>query len=91
MDLAGKCIRVSTIDPGAVETNFSSVRFKGDHERAKAVYQGMTPLSPDDVAEAVRYCATRPLHVNISEIIIMPTDQASATMVSRKINQEEKI
>src|SRR5437879_5371564 len=63
MDLFGKKIRVSTIDPGAVETNFSLVRFKGDLERAKSVYKGMDPLSPDDVADAVLYCATRPSHV----------------------------
>jgi NADP-dependent 3-hydroxy acid dehydrogenase YdfG len=84
MDLFGKKIRVSTIDPGAVETNFSLVRFKGDENRAAAVYAGMDPLTPDDVADAVIYCATRPPHVNISEIIIMPTDQAAATMVARK-------
>jgi NADP-dependent 3-hydroxy acid dehydrogenase YdfG len=84
MDLFGKKIRVSTIDPGAVDTNFSFVRFKGDAERAAAVYEGMDALTPDDVADAVVYCATRPLHVNVSEIIIMPTDQAAATMVSRR-------
>lgn len=85
MDLFGKKIRVSTIDPGAVETNFSLTRFKGDTKRAAAVYEGMDPLHPDDVADAVIYCATRPLHVNISEVIIMPTDQAAATMIARKI------
>ena len=84
MDLLGTKIRVSTIDPGMVESNFSLVRLKGDVERAKAVYEGMDPLTPNDIADAVLYCATRPPHVNISEIIIMPTDQASATMVARK-------
>jgi 3-hydroxy acid dehydrogenase/malonic semialdehyde reductase len=84
MDLLGKKIRVSTIDPGAVETNFSKVRFKGDKTRSAAVYAGMTPLSADDVANAVLYCASCPPHVNISEIIIMPTDQAAASMISRK-------
>lgn len=84
MDLFGKKIRVSTIDPGAVETNFSLVRFKGDAERAAAVYEGMDALSPDDVADAVIYCVTRPPHVNVSEVIIMPTDQAAATMVARR-------
>lgn len=83
MDLFGTKIRVSTIDPGAVETNFSIVRFKGDTERAASVYEGMQPLTPDDIADAVLYCATRPPHVNVSEIIIMPTDQAAATMVAR--------
>ncbi len=84
MDLFGTRIRVSSIDPGAVETNFSLVRFKGDEKRAASVYEGMEPLTPEDVADAVLYCATRPQHVNVSEVIIMPTDQASATMVSRK-------
>ncbi len=84
MDLLGKKIRVSTVDPGAVETNFSVVRFKGDTVRSEAVYTGMTPLAADDVANAVLYCASFPPHVNISEIIIMPTDQAAASMVSRK-------
>ncbi|WP_133128900.1 SDR family oxidoreductase [Legionella nagasakiensis] len=82
-DLLGTKIRVSSVDPGAVETNFSLVRFKGDKERAAAVYEGMEPLSADDVADAVFYCATRPAHVNIHEMIILPTDQASATMISR--------
>lgn len=84
LDLAGTAIRVSTVDPGAVNTEFSHVRFKGDTARANAVYDGMTPLTADDIADAVIYCATRPAHVNISEIIIMPTDQASATHISRK-------
>lgn len=83
-DLFGTKIRVSTVDPGAVETNFSMVRFKGDEKRAAAVYAGIDALTPNDVADAVLYCATRPLHVNVSEVIIMPTDQASATMVARK-------
>ena len=84
MDLFGTKVRVSTVDPGAVETNFSTVRFKGDTERAATVYEGMEPLTPNDIADAVLYCATRPPHVNISEVIIMPTDQAAATMVYRK-------
>lgn len=87
MDLNGTNIRVSTVDPGAVETNFSRVRFKGDEERASAVYKGMTPLTPDDVAETIVFCATRPLHVNISEVIILPTDQASASIMARKETQ----
>jgi 3-hydroxy acid dehydrogenase / malonic semialdehyde reductase len=84
MDLLGTKIRVSTIDPGAVETNFSNVRFKGDTQRAAAVYEGMKALTPEDVADAVLYCVTRPSHVNVSEIILMPTDQVSVNMVSRK-------
>ncbi|MEP7218533.1 MAG: SDR family oxidoreductase [Bacteroidota bacterium] len=84
LDLLGTGVRVSTVDPGLVETEFSVVRFHGDNERASSVYKGYTPLSPDDVAEAVCYCATRPPHVNIQEMILMPTAQASATMVDRK-------
>ena len=86
-DLSGTKVRVSTVDPGAVETNFSHVRFKGDEKRASSVYEGMHPLTSEDVADAVFYCASRPAHVNISEIIIMPTDQASATMVHREIKK----
>jgi 3-hydroxy acid dehydrogenase / malonic semialdehyde reductase len=84
LDLNGTNIRVSEVSPGMVETEFSVVRFHGDKERAGKVYQGLTPLSPDDIAEAVVFCATRPPHVNISEIMVMPTAQASATMVYRK-------
>jgi NADP-dependent 3-hydroxy acid dehydrogenase YdfG len=84
MDLLGKNIRVSSVDPGAVETNFSLVRFKGDSARAASVYAGMQPLSAEDVADEVVYCATRPAHVNVSKILLMPTDQAAATMIARK-------
>ena len=84
MDLHGTPIRVSTVDPGLVETEFSIVRFDGDVERADAVYDGVQPLTPADVADAVVYCATRPRHVNISEVILMPVDQSSATMVHRE-------
>lgn len=83
MDLLGTNLRVSTISPGLVETNFSNVRFKGDTGRAANVYAGMQPLTAEDVADSVLYCASCPPHVNISEIIIMPTAQASATMVHR--------
>ncbi|MBY0544358.1 MAG: SDR family NAD(P)-dependent oxidoreductase [Gammaproteobacteria bacterium] len=79
----GSKIRVTSIDPGMVESEFSLVRFKGDAERAKQVYQGMTPLKPEDVADAVMYSITRPAHVNIAEMILYPTDQASATVVHR--------
>ena len=84
LDLHGKGIRVSTVDPGLVETEFSIVRFHGDKTRADKTYEGMTPLTPDDIADAVIYCATRPLYVNIQQIVLMPTDQASTTMVHRK-------
>jgi 3-hydroxy acid dehydrogenase/malonic semialdehyde reductase len=83
MDLVDTPIRVCTVDPGLVETEFSEVRFHGDKERAKKTYQNMTPLTPDDIADAVLFAATRPQHVQIAELIIMPTAQASATLVHR--------
>lgn len=83
-DLLGTPVRVTSVDPGMVETEFSEVRFRGDTERAAKVYQGVTPLTPDDVADVIYYCATRPAHVNINEVILMPVDQASATLVNRK-------
>ena len=83
MDLLGTGIRVSTVDPGLVETEFSVVRFKGDRERAEKVYRDMTPLTADDIADTVLWVATRPPHVNVDEVIIKPTDQASATLVHR--------
>ncbi|NJK39668.1 MAG: SDR family oxidoreductase [Oscillatoriales cyanobacterium RM2_1_1] len=84
MDLLGTPIRVSSVDPGLVETEFSQVRFRGDLEKASKVYQGMTPLTPEDIAEIVVFCATRPPHVNISELLVLATDQSSATMVNRQ-------
>jgi len=84
MDLLGTPIRVSSVDPGMVETEFSQVRFHGDHERASTVYQGVTPLTPTDIAEIVLFCVTRPPHVNISDLIVLATAQASATMVYRQ-------
>ena len=84
MDVLGTGVRVSTVDPGMVETEFSVVRFHGDRERADRVYRGMNPLTADDIAETVVWVATRPPHVCIDEIIIKPTDQASATMVHRR-------
>jgi NADP-dependent 3-hydroxy acid dehydrogenase YdfG len=83
LDLVDTPIRVCTIDPGLVETEFSEVRFHGDKERAKKTYQNMIPLTPDDIADAVFYAATRPPHVQIAELIIMPTSQASTTLVHR--------
>ncbi|WAL60847.1 SDR family oxidoreductase [Thermocoleostomius sinensis] len=84
MDLLGTPVRVSEIDPGIVETEFSQVRFHGDTERAKRVYESTTPLTADDIAEVVVFCTTRPPHVNVSEIVVLATDQAAATMVHRR-------
>ena len=84
MDLLGTPIRVSCVDPGTVETEFSQVRFRGDTEKADKVYQGFNPLTPDDIAEVVVFCATRPSHVNMSEVLVLATDQSSATMINRQ-------
>ena len=83
IDLVDTPLRVSAVDPGMVETEFSLVRFHGDAERAKNVYKGLTPLSGNDIAEAVLFCVTRPAHVNIHQLIIMPTAQGSATVAHR--------
>ncbi len=78
MDLLGTGVRVSSVDPGMVQTEFSRVRFHGDEARAQATYQGLTPLTGGDVADAVLYCATRPAHANVREMVLMPSAQASA-------------
>lgn len=83
MDLLGTGVRVCTLDPGLVETEFSLVRFRGDATRAAQPYAGTRPLRPEDVAEVAVFCAQRPAHVDISEVVIMPTDQATATLVHR--------
>lgn len=84
LDLVDTPIRVCTVDPGLVETEFSMVRFRGDEERAKKTYQGLRTLLPEDVADAVVYCATRPAHVQVAEMILLPTNQASTTLVHRQ-------
>jgi 3-hydroxy acid dehydrogenase / malonic semialdehyde reductase len=83
MDLLGTGIRVCSIDPGLVETEFSLVRFHGDEQRAEATYTNMKPLGPDDIADIVIFCVTRPAHVNIADVIVMPTAQASVSHVHR--------
>ena len=84
LDLLGTGVRVASVDPGLVETEFSRVRFHGDEPKARAVYRGMTPLTPRDVAEVVFFAATRPPHVNLAECLLLPTDQASALHVHRE-------
>lgn len=84
IDLFQKGVRVSQIAPGAVETEFSVVRFNGDESRADKVYEGYEPLKALDVADAVYFVASRPPHVNINDLLIMPTDQATATRFNRK-------
>jgi NADP-dependent 3-hydroxy acid dehydrogenase YdfG len=84
MELLGKPVRVSEIDPGMVETAFSLVRFGGDEDRAAAVYAGVDALRADDIAECITFVATRPSHVDIDEMIVRPRDQARAHMVHRR-------
>ncbi len=84
IDLVDSPIRVCTVDPGMVETEFSLVRFRGDRERADKVYHGIQALAAEDVAEAILFCITRPPHVNIHQLRIMPTAQASATIAYRR-------
>jgi NADP-dependent 3-hydroxy acid dehydrogenase YdfG len=84
LELLGKPVRVSEIDPGMVETEFSLVRFDGDAARAAQLYAGMTPLSADDVADVVDFVATRPSHVDVDQLVLRPRDQARVGLVSRR-------
>ncbi|WP_428743435.1 SDR family NAD(P)-dependent oxidoreductase [Tenacibaculum sp.] len=83
IDLNQHNIRVCAIHPGLVETEFSEVRFKGDSEKAKTVYQGYKALQPEDIADIIHFVVTRPYHVNIEDLIVYPTAQASATIVNK--------
>lgn len=83
LDLNGKGIKVSAINPGMVQTEFSEVRFKGDSQKAEKVYQGFTPLKPEDIAEIIWFAVTRPYHVNIADLTVMCLDQASSTIVNK--------
>ncbi|MEM6782689.1 MAG: SDR family NAD(P)-dependent oxidoreductase [Bacteroidota bacterium] len=84
MDLHGSPVRVSTVDPGLTETDFSLVRFEGDAARADAVYATTTPLQAEDIADAVVYVVTRPAHVNVAEVILTPVAQSSASLIDRR-------
>lgn len=84
LELNGEPIRITEIAPGMVETEFSQVRFGGDAERAAGVYQGLTPLSAQDVAEVVAFCATRPAHVDIDQVVLRPVAQATAMIAHRE-------
>ena len=83
LELLGKPVRVTEIDPGLVETEFSVMRFAGDTERAAKVYEGLTPLTADDIADCIAWAVTRPRHVNIDEMVVRPIAQATATQVAR--------
>ena len=82
-DAGGSGVRFTTIDPGMVETDFSRVRFRGDESKASAVYEGFDALRPEDVADAIAWVASRPAHVNVGELVLWPTAQASTTRVER--------
>lgn len=84
VDLLPHGIKVTAVNPGAVETNFSNTRFNGDTERAKKVYAGFTPLSAMDIAETIWFAVSRPAHVNINDLTIMPTAQANSVTINRK-------
>ena len=83
-ELLGQPVRVSEIDPGMVETEFSVVRFDGDEERAAKVYEGMTPLTAEDIADCIAWVATRPSHVDVDQLVVRPRDQARANLVHRR-------
>lgn len=85
MDLYTHNIKVSQVCPGAAETEFSQVRFKGDMEKAADVYKGFTPLTAEDIADVVKYVALAPAHVNISDVVVMPAAQASVSLINRKL------
>ena len=84
IDLLGTGVRVGSVDPGMVETEFSEVRFHGDRKRAEAVYRGLRPLRAEDVAETVFFAASLPEHVTLADALLLPTDQASATHMHRQ-------
>ncbi|MCM4166675.1 NADP-dependent 3-hydroxy acid dehydrogenase YdfG [Arenibacter antarcticus] len=84
IDLNQYNIRVGAIHPGLVETGFSDVRFKGDTERASETYKGYKPLQPEDIADIIHFMVTRPYHVNIADLLVMPTAQANATIVNKQ-------
>ncbi len=87
LDLNKHNIKVSQVAPGLVETEFSLVRFKGDEERSKKVYEQFDALQAEDIADLIHYMVTRPAHVNLADVLIFPTAQASSTMVKKKISR----
>ena len=86
-DLLGRDIRVTTVDAGLVETEFSVVRFRGDVDKAKSVYEGTRPLTGEDVADAVLYAVTRPVHVVVDELVLMSIDQSSGARINRRASR----
>lgn len=84
IDLNGNGIRVGAVNPGLTQTEFSDVRFKGDSDKAEKVYQGFKALQPEDIADIIHFVVTRPYHVNIADLTVMPTAQASSTIINKK-------
>ena len=84
IDLAHTCVKVTNVKPGLVETHFSNVRFHGDDARADKVYEGITPLNGDDIADVVFYAASAPAHVQIAEVLVLATHQANGTVIYRQ-------
>ncbi len=84
LDLMGTAVRVSSIDPGMAETEFSQVRFRGDHSKAAKVYENLTPLTADDIAETILWVASRPAHVNIHTVVLTTIDQGNAYVLNRR-------
>ena len=84
LDLMGTAVRVTSVDPGMVESEFSAVRFRGDLDRAAKVYQNITPLQPEDVADAIVWAASRPAHVNIHDIVMTTIDQGNSVTFNRR-------
>jgi NADP-dependent 3-hydroxy acid dehydrogenase YdfG len=84
IDVLNTPLRVTSIDPGMVETEFSTVRFRGDSDKAANVYKGFTPLTPEDIADAIVWAATRPAHVNVQSVLITSVDQANSNLTNRK-------
>lgn len=91
IDVMDTAVRVTTLKPGLVETNFSRVRFKGDNTRADKVYEGIQPLTGDDIADTAFYCAEAPEHVQIAEVLILATHQASGSLISRDTKRNEHL
>lgn len=86
LDLNKHGIKVGSVNPGLTRTEFSEVRFKGDAEKAKKVYEGFTPLRAEDIADIIRFVVTRPYHVNIADLVVMPTAQANSVLVNKNNN-----
>jgi NADP-dependent 3-hydroxy acid dehydrogenase YdfG len=84
IDLNKSGIRVGAVNPGLTQTEFSKVRFKGDEERAENVYRGFEPLQPEDIAAIIAFVVSRPVHVNIADLTVMPTAQANSTIVNKE-------